>query len=302
MSNPPSSKKIRSIQLELAKKVLAVCQKHNLLMVACGGTAIGAVREKGFIPWDDDIDFEMLRPDYDKLVSVAQEEFQHPYFFQCAYTDNKYVRAHAQVRMDGTAAILPADIFSPFHQGIFIDIFVLDTIPANEPEMENLKKKTEPLKRKMEMVAYRSLYLHSLNPLYKIKGIISFFRYHQQDSQELFKEYEDIFRAQWDNDASEVCLIAYSWKILKKYRRSKKIMDEIKFFPFEDISMPVSGRYHEILTREFGDYMTPIQGPSAHGQFAMLDPDHSYEEFLPKLRRFYTIKKLFQIIKNYFRK
>ena len=137
----PEKRKIWEIELKLVEKVFEVCRKYNLSIVSSSGTTIGAVRENGFIPWDDDIDLEMLRPDYDKLVSIASKEFQSPFFFQCAYTDKNYVRGHAQVRMNGTAAILRQDIFCDFHQGIFIDIFVFDAVPKSKREINLLKKK-----------------------------------------------------------------------------------------------------------------------------------------------------------------
>ena len=80
------TKKIWDIQLKLVQKLLQVCNKHDLKVWADSGTLIGAVRDKGFIPWDDDIDINMMRDDYNKLISFA-DEFEKPYFLQCAYTD-----------------------------------------------------------------------------------------------------------------------------------------------------------------------------------------------------------------------
>jgi lipopolysaccharide cholinephosphotransferase len=72
----------RKIQLLLLQELLKVCNEHNLKIFAAYGTLLGAIRHKGFIPWDDDIDMDMLRPDYDKLVSIAPKAFQPPLFFQ----------------------------------------------------------------------------------------------------------------------------------------------------------------------------------------------------------------------------
>lgn len=132
----------RKIQLLLLQELLKVCNEHNLKIFAAYGTLLGAIRHKGFIPWDDDIDMDMLRPDYDKLVSIAPKAFQPPLFFQEAHTDKNYFKGHAQLRYDGTTAIRPDDMNAPFHQGIFIDIFVMDAVPACDPKKEKLIKET----------------------------------------------------------------------------------------------------------------------------------------------------------------
>ena len=82
---PAEMKKVWQVQLTLVKKLLEVCGKHHLRIWADGGTLLGTVREHGYIPWDDDIDMAMLRPDYDKLVGLATKEFESPFFFQWTY-------------------------------------------------------------------------------------------------------------------------------------------------------------------------------------------------------------------------
>ena len=83
-----------------------VCKKHHLKYYIDNGTLLGAVRHKGFIPWDDDINLVMLRKDYDLLISLYSNDFQGKFFLQSAYSDYGYFREHAQLRNSETTAIL----------------------------------------------------------------------------------------------------------------------------------------------------------------------------------------------------
>ena len=80
---------LQQVEFDLLKEFIRVCEKHSLTYYLIGGSALGAVRHKGFIPWDDDIDVGMPREDYDKLMSL-HDEFKHPYFLQNFRTDRKY--------------------------------------------------------------------------------------------------------------------------------------------------------------------------------------------------------------------
>lgn len=90
--------KLQKIELEILKKIDEVCKKHNIKYWIDSGTLLGAVRHKGFIPWDDDIDIAMLREDYEKFLKVAQKDFGNEYFLQTKNTDKKYPLFYAKVR------------------------------------------------------------------------------------------------------------------------------------------------------------------------------------------------------------
>ena len=121
-------KKVWAVELDLLAEFDRVCKKYNISYSLDSGSLLGAIRHKGFIPWDDDIDIIITRPNYNKLLDIVlkNNEFKEPYFFQCAYTDKNYIRGHAQLRNSDTTGILKSEVNCDcvFNQGIFIDIFI----------------------------------------------------------------------------------------------------------------------------------------------------------------------------------
>ena len=289
-------KKVWNVQMDITKKILEVCEKYHLRIVCSGGTAIGTLREHGYIPWDDDIDLDMLRDDYDKLCAVAREEFKEPYFFQTAYTDNGYCYGHAQVRKNGTSAILKGDVFKNYHLGIFVDIFVLDAVPKNQKALDKLRNKTEQIRKDMNIKAFfRFGYSH---PVRHFNSYLRYLWLIPKDLKTMFSIYENSFRETKMEECEEVAGMAFSWNKFEKDKRTKHLMDEIRWLPFEDMLMPVSFKCDEILRKQYGDYMKPAKAPSLHGGFLVLDPDKDYKEYLPELRKQARKELLTKVLKK----
>ena len=277
-------KKLWAVELELLDVLLKVCKKHNLKIWAEGGTLLGTIRHHGFIPWDDDIDMAMLREDYDKLLKIAPLEFKAPYFFQSGYTDKNYIRGHSQLRKDGTTAILPADVFQDFHQGIFIDIFVYDNVPDDEEEILRIKQKANALKKKMSYYCYGNTPMFGWRYKYnrwKVRKDIE-----EKGLENFFYEYDNILKSSKEQDCSDVACMGFVFDF-KHYRRNKHLYDETIYMPFEGILMPVPSGYDSILKTQFGNYMTPLKTPSMHGGFAVVDTEHPYIDYIQKLRKKY---------------
>lgn len=299
---PASMKKIWAVQLELLSVLLDVCQKNNLKIWADGGTLLGTIREHGYIPWDDDIDMAMLRPDYDKLIVIANKVFKSPYFFQCGYTEDKYPRGHAQLRKDGTAAILPGDICQSFHQGIFIDIFVYDSVPNEQKDVDELQNNTQYYLQQMRYYCYKpySIYNLKLNyQLFKLKREINRIGF-----KNVFSKFDNYFRRYTFNDCDNVACMGFVFDF-DHFLRNKHFYEDTLYMPFETIMMPVPIGYDKILTIQYGDYMKPVKAPAMHGGFTVLDTEKSYIDYLPQLRRhFYkeAWKKRFLHIIRFFHK
>ena len=125
-----NNKELRKAQLKMVDILDAIdviCSKHKIEYWVAYGTLLGAVRHKGFIPWDDDCDICMMRKDYDKFVEVAKKELPKNMFFQDRYTDPGYKRSISKVRMNDTKLIEFCETdHENFHQGIYVDVFVFD--------------------------------------------------------------------------------------------------------------------------------------------------------------------------------
>ena len=250
-------KKVWNIQLKMVQKLLDVCAKYNLKVWADGGTLLGTVREHGYIPWDDDIDMGMLREDYDKLLEIAPKEFEDPFFFQDVYTDKKYPRGHSQLRYNGTAAILPFDINAPFNQSIFIDIFVYDYLPKDKGVLLRALRKGERYRNMLNRTVYGKISLcHPRSSLY---NLIAKVYVTLNGFTKVYKKLQRCY-TNYNVEMSHV-LSSHMFRLenLFNFQFKDEWYSGTVYMPFEDIQMPVPVGYNEILTRMYGDYMTPVK-------------------------------------------
>ena len=122
---------IQKIELGMLLDVDRVCRQLGVNYFIVGGTLLGAVRHKGFIPWDDDIDIGMLRADYEIFVQKAQELLPAGSFLQTRLTDTELPCCYAKVRRDDTTFIETSTKDLNIHHGIYVDIFPFDYYPQN---------------------------------------------------------------------------------------------------------------------------------------------------------------------------
>lgn len=123
-------KKLKKILLEMLIDIDDVCAKNNLYYTLCGGTALGAVRHNGFIPWDDDVDIFMTRESYNKFLKIYYNELKDKYTLHSPETTPELGMPLAQISLNGTVykTHLAPERKNP---GIFVDIFILENTPDN---------------------------------------------------------------------------------------------------------------------------------------------------------------------------
>lgn len=131
---PEVLKELHEVQIEILEDIVRICKKYHLRYFMIYGTLIGAIRHKGFIPWDDDLDVGMPRDDYEKFIEIARKELDEKYYLQNSDSDSGYWLPFAKVRKHNTLFEEPsvAKMSDKVHKGIFVDIFPFDYVQKNK--------------------------------------------------------------------------------------------------------------------------------------------------------------------------
>ena len=125
--------------LKLFREVDEICREHNLRYVLAGGSLIGALRHEGFVPWDDDVDLYMPRPDWEKFIEICKTELPPDREIQCSEVDRNYTNSFPRYVSTNTCAIHKSQIIGKDCGGEIIDILTLDPVPADDKEYEKYR-------------------------------------------------------------------------------------------------------------------------------------------------------------------
>lgn len=248
-------------ELSMYKVVADICRRHDLRFYALGGTLLGAVRHQGFIPWDDDIDIAIPRPDYDRFIKIAKQELPS-YYVPKTYLDERD-ESHPMficIIKDVRTKIQLNHANVTENTSVWLDVFPLDAMPSN-PLLRVIHKYRLLYERmKIQFSMYEeNVHQHRANRPIHERALMA------------FRERTG-FGSNWD-----------TWKLMRHIEKTLRLYDyeregwfvnmfgAYKFremfpkewfantieLPFEDTTIPCAGEYDKVLTQMYGDYMTP---------------------------------------------
>ena len=251
-------KQLHEVELELVDEIDRICTKYNLIFFLDSGSALGAIRHKGFIPWDDDVDIGMPRKDYQTFLKVAKYELKENYFLQTKKTDPAYKKYNAKLRKKGT--FFPEDGTENYLcNGISIDLFPFDYAGNSTKEVIRNIKYNRFLGRIFVFKNYGKGYSHGLKKaLWYLISIAP------------LKLIEGAYLAHSKKYATSKYVVCYYYHMFYKsdlFFLTEDIMPT-KRVPFEDRMLPIMNNADAYLKMMYGDYMVlpPLEKRTCHAK------------------------------------
>lgn len=236
----------KQIQLDILQFIHDFCIKNGIKYSICGGTLIGAVRHKGFIPWDDDIDLFLLREEYEKLIRVFNDESGR-YVLHCLENDPKYNYPFAKVEDSRTFI---AEKVTAYRIGVNIDVFPVDNCCDTEEDsvfyIKGAKRSQMLYKGKLVIPSKRNTLLKRIS-IYGVKLITCFYTLRQ------LAEKLTLYSKGGQENSKYVATMVSGYGIKELQLRSN--FSSFVYLSFEDRKFQAIKEYDSYLRSVYGDYM-----------------------------------------------
>ena len=274
-------KRVWAMELDIMKAFVEVCEQYGLTYRLICGTLLGAVRHKGFIPWDNDIDIAMPRKDFNKLLEIGPKAFQPPLFFQTPVTeDSRFFSTYIKIRNANSTAASRNEFNQGINCGIYIDIFCLDELPNNKLMRRVFTRQINEVAKMQRFCLEKPLSKGFVDRIkHELQHFVFRFVYHSPNAADLFRIYHKKAGKFAGKQTKEITHLDFGYRDNLVWERNDWV--ESVSLDFEDMSLLAPKGYDAVLRKQFGDYWKIPDDKSTHNYFEF-DPDVPYKVFFNK--------------------
>ena len=259
--------------LSAVKEITRVCDENGIDYMIAAGTVLGAVRHKGFIPWDDDIDLYMTLKNYKEFLKIGQKSLGDKFFVQNYHTEKRFFEMWTQIRCKGTTSMPVYLKDLDINWGICIDVFPI--VGTSKDEAVRMKQQRAlDFNRMLLSVDYNRVTGTPFSRRQKLWKIVP-----NGIRRWICKINEkNIFL---NEDNCDSCTVIW-WCLDGLYR--SHLFDELLMIEFEDTKFKAMKNYDEFLTLKYGDYMTPPDEKDRNGHVGelgeiIIDTKNGYHKY-----------------------
>lgn len=277
--DPELLRRVQRAQTTILGEFDRICRELDIPYAVYGGTAIGAVRHKGFIPWDDDTDVCLTRADYERFLLEAPEVMNEDFELHNLKLLDDFPYMYTKMVLKGTKFVHEWAKEATYQLPLALDVFPLDNLPATRTEFRRQSRATWFWGRLLFLAGTPRPYLEVKGPLRTLIYAATTLIHHgikilgikQRWIQEKWERAARRFENEPERAMSDFTMMdPYTWVVTRDQ------LFPTRDVPFEDLTVKLPNKYHELLTRGYGDYM----------ELPPVDQRKNHQPYLVELGRF----------------